>query len=163
MNRVLLRLVPIVALVAACGGERPAPEPPATETPAPVPAAAAPDSTPLLVIMQGLARDVGDVNAALWREDWTVVAGSARKVADHPGIPPGDLERIRGVLGAEMEGFAGFDGQVHDAALAMAERAGAADPDGFLAAYGRMQDGCVRCHAAYRERLRPALRGEPAS
>lgn len=165
---------PLVAvLVAACqggsapdregspGGAGPAAEvPPAAADAHADHGAAAPGAPvlPLKEIMRGLDADLAGALGALWVEDAAGVAAAARRVADHPRVPPEEMARIQAALGEEFASFVGFDQAVHGAAVALAERAeGVAPPAELLAGVARIQEGCVGCHTAFRPRVSAAL------
>lgn len=50
--------------------------------------------------------------------------------------------------------FNAFDVQVHDQAMALAEAAEAVDRDRMLQHYSSMMEGCLACHARFRETIR---------
>ena len=157
-----LALLLLVALPAACTSE-PAPEGGTSDdagtaaAPATTGAADADPSAaqhpPLVVIMQGLQEDMDRVAHGLWSENWGLVRQAATDIAEHPTVSPEERARISEVLGEQMPAFAAMDRDVHDASVALAEHAGRGDVDNVLESLETLQNGCVACHLAFRDRL----------
>lgn len=163
---------PVLAVLAsACEGGR-APEGQQADATGAAPAAAdahadhgapAPGAAvlPLKETMRGLEADMTGVLGALWIDDASGVAAAARRVADHPRVPPEEMALIQGTLGEAFAAFVGFDQAVHGAAVSLSERAAAGAPAAeLLAEVTRIQEGCVGCHTAFRPRVSAALAGE---
>jgi hypothetical protein len=88
----------------------------------------------------------------------STTAAAARSVADHPTVPPEELERISAVLGSDLARFKAWDLQVHDLALRLSEAAAAGGISPLLEIDAELRSGCVGCHSEFRERLRRAIR-----
>jgi hypothetical protein len=167
MNKTYLAAAGIglaAALVSLSVWMAPAGEPAHMETPAsPQHADAhhAPsgEPRPLELLMVELGQDMQRLNEGIWRDDYVMIERGARAVADHPPIPPEQVALIRAALGPQFESFRQFDVLVHERAAEIAEAASSARMDRVLALYGQVQEGCVGCHAAYRDRTRAALYG----
>jgi cytochrome c556 len=108
----------------------------------------------LLVIMQRLGGNMTALTHALMTDDHRTVRVQAAAIAQHAPIATHDLERIRTALGPEMTRFEAVDESVHVASVQLHDAADAGNTDAVLTSLGRVQRGCVSCHAQFRERLR---------
>ena len=107
------------------------------------PALAADDSNALKTIMQGLRDNLVEVTDGLLSGNRDQLAAGADSIADHPHIPPADVQLIAAGLGPEMAAFKQFDMLVHESALKIAAAARAGDNEAAIAAYRKMTDGCL--------------------
>jgi len=105
----------------------------------------------LQAIMQKLGQDMQAVTAAISTEDWATVARLAPGIARHAEPPPEEKALIIGWLGQDAGRFRGFDHQAHEAADAMAEAATQGDGMAVIAAFAKVQEGCLGCHQAFRK------------
>lgn len=112
---------------------------------------------PLRPLMIGLAQDMDRVATGLWHEDYDLIEEGARSIANHPQISAEQIAKIKEVLGDQFQGFVAFDKSVHKTATELVDVARARNWSGVLDAHARLQQGCVGCHEAYREQLRPVL------
>jgi hypothetical protein len=121
-------------------------------------AEAPPDQLPLPEIMRELERDMAAVAAALWNEQPDGVVAPARRVADHPSVTVEYRTAIQEELGDDFVNFVRWDGQVHDEAARLAERAeeGASIAE-LLELHYDVARRCIGCHTDYRARLQPVL------
>mgnify|MGYP002148530272 CR=1 FL=1 len=101
-------------------------------------------------VMERLGRDMQAVTGAISKEEWTLVAELAPKIAKHAEPPMSEKMRILAWLGADAGKFRGLDGQVHDAATAMGEAAKRSDGQAVIAAFSKTQQSCLACHQSYR-------------
>lgn len=101
--------------------------------------------------MDQLGRDMQAVTGAISREDWTLVTRLAPDIARHPEPPLSEKMRIITWLGTDAGKFRGFDGEVHDAAIAMGEAATRGDGQAVIAAFAKLQQGCLACHQTFRK------------
>ena len=122
-----------------------------------LPSIAVPDETTLKAIMVELRRNFVDISDGFLLDDFGKVAEAALAIAEHPRIPPQQVERVADELGAEMPVFKNFDVQVHELSLEVYNAATERDRDAAVSAYQRMVAACFGCHAAYRERVADAL------
>ena len=102
-------------------------------------------------VMEKLERDMQAVIGAISKEDWTMVAQPAPKIARRAKPPLPEKMRILGWLAADAGKFLGFDGQLHDAAVAMGEAATRGDRQEVIAALGKVQQRCLGYHQSFRE------------
>ena len=119
------------------------------------------NSTDLRTIMQGLRDDTVAIFDALMVEDFEKVVAAADRIANHPRIPPDQVKRVAAELGEEMSAFKHMDHQVHDLSLSISAAAQDNDRISAFADYKKMLDGCMACHASYRDRVATAL-SQPA-
>ena len=122
-----------------------------------LPSIAVPDETTLKAIMVELRRNFVDISDGFLLDDFNQVAEAALAIAEHPRIPPQQVERVADELGAEMPVFKNFDVQVHELSLELYNAATDRDRAAAVSAYQRMVAACFGCHAAYRERVADAL------
>jgi cytochrome c556 len=115
------------------------------------------DTKRLRLLMVGLAQDMSRISTGLWHEDADLVQEGASSIANHPRIPPDQIAKIKKALGEEFKNFVRYDKDVHDTATELVRAAEARDWSGILTKQTELRDGCVGCHTAYRERLRPVL------
>lgn len=108
----------------------------------------------LLPIMQKLGSDMLSITHALMTDDDVRVAASAAAIADHVPIASSELERIQNVLGDEMAEFERLDEEVHMASMRLHEAAEDGRTEEVLRLLNEVQQGCISCHAQFRERLR---------
>ena len=102
-------------------------------------------------VMEKLGRDMQAVTGAISKEEWTLVAELAPKIAKHAEPPLGEKMRILGWLGSDAGKFRGFDGQVHDAASSMGDAAKRGDGQAVIAAFSKTQQSCLACHQSFRQ------------
>jgi len=122
-----------------------------------LPVTAVTGETTLKEIMQELRRNFLEVSDGFLLDDFDRVAEGARAIAEHPRIPPEQIERVANELGPEMPVFRNFDVQVHELSLEIYKAAKDADRAAAIGAYQGMVAACFDCHAAYRERVAAAL------
>lgn len=115
------------------------------------------DTKRLRLLMVGLAQDMSRINTGLWHEDYELIREGAASIANHPKIPPGQIAKIKNALGQEFQNFVRFDKSVHGTAMELVSAAEARDWSTVLTKQTELRDGCVGCHTAYRDRLRPVL------
>lgn len=113
--------------------------------------------TDLKEIMQGLRDDSVAILDALLVDDFDAVAVAANGIANHARIPGAQVQLVARELGPEMPAFKQFDHQVHDLSLSIMAAAKEQDRARAIADYQHMLDGCMACHAAYKERVSKVL------
>ena len=111
--------------------------------------------------MQELRQNFLDVSDGFLLDDFAKVAEGALAIAEHPRIPPEQVQLIADELGAEMPVFKNFDVQVHELSLEMYKAAKERDRDTAVAAYQSMVRACFDCHSVYRERVAAILSDTP--
>jgi len=111
----------------------------------------------LRLLMVGLAQDMDRINTGLWHEDYDMIYQGASAIAAHPKIPPEQVQKIKTALENEFQAFVRYDKTVHRTAVELAEAAKNSNLSRALDAHTRLRNGCIGCHTAYRDRLRPVL------
>ncbi len=101
-------------------------------------------------VMKELGRNMQIVTDGISREDWPLVEHTAHLIGEHPEAPLDEKIRIMAYLGSNMSKFKSLDGQTHHAAHEMAEAAEAKNGQGVIAAFGKLQTGCLACHQSFR-------------
>lgn len=119
------------------------------------------DEPSLKEIMQDLRDNLVEITDGLLVDDFDRVAQGATGVAQHEPIAAPQAKQIAGALGPEMPAFKQFDEQVHGLSLAIASAASDQDRDAVIVSYRRMVDGCLACHAAFKERVAAVLTKAP--
>ncbi|MBT8090500.1 MAG: hypothetical protein KJO01_09865 [Gammaproteobacteria bacterium] len=113
--------------------------------------------TDLKKIMQDLRNNTVSMLDALLIDDFAAVAVAANGIAHHPSIPAAQVQLVAKELGPEMLAFKQFDQQVHDLSLSIMAAAKEQDRARAIADYQHMLNGCLACHAAYKERVSKVL------
>ena len=108
-------------------------------------------------IMQGLRDDYVRIADGLLTGDLDLVANGASGIADHPKIPPEQVQLVAAELGEEMPAFKQMDTRVHDLSVEIRDAAEAPDRDRALRKFRKMTEACIACHDTYKERVARAL------
>ena len=122
-----------------------------------LPGTAVTSDTTLKTIMQEMRLNFLDISDGFLLDDFEQIADGALAIAEHPRIPPEQVQRVAGELGAEMPVFKNFDVQVHELSLEIYKAAKDRDRAAAVTAYQGMVAACFACHAAYRERVAAVL------
>lgn len=115
------------------------------------------EATTLKEIMRGLNSNVAEISTGLFTDDFELIARGATGIAEHPRIPPAQVQLVVGELGEEMAAFKQFDTRVHDLSLEIRDAAGSHDRNAVISGYRQLMDGCLACHGAFKERVATAL------
>ena len=116
------------------------------------------ETTALQEIMQGLRDNVVEISDGLLTDDYALVARGAMAIAEHPQIPPEQVQLVAQELGSEMPVFKQFDVRVHDLSLEISAAAEAGDRATAIIGFQQMIEGCFACHAAYKDRVAAVLK-----
>ena len=122
-----------------------------------LPGTAVTSDTTLKTIMQEMRLNFLDISDGFLLDDFEKIADGALAIAEHPRIPPEQVQRVADELGAEMPVFKNFDVQVHELSLEIYKAAKERDRAAAVTAYQGMVAACFACHAAYRERVAAVL------
>ncbi len=114
-------------------------------------------------IMQGLRNNLVDISDGLLTDDFEQVALGASAIAEHPRIPPAQVQLVAAELGPEMAAFKELDNLVHDLSLEINAAARTLDREAAIFGYQRMIEGCLACHRTYKERVAAVLKQPPGS
>jgi hypothetical protein len=116
------------------------------------------EPTALQQIMQDLSDNLIEISDGLLNHDLELTAKGAKAIAEHPQIPPEQVQMVAKELGPEMPVFKQFDGRVHNLAVEIGAAASAGDREAAVAGFHRLVDGCLACHDAYKDRVAAALK-----
>ena len=116
------------------------------------------DTTSLKEIMQGLRNNLVEISDGLLVDDFDQIARGAIAIAEHPRIPPAQVQLVAQELGEEMPAFKRIDTLVHDLALEIDVAAEARDRNAAISGYAQLIEGCFACHATYKERVAAVLK-----
>lgn len=111
-------------------------------------------------VMQQLGRNMQDITGAISKENWALIAQLAPKIAHHPEPPLMEKMRILTWLGTDAGKFRALDRQVHQAATALGDSAKEGDGHAVIAAFSRVQQGCLACHQSFRKSFRKHFYGQ---
>lgn len=115
-----------------------------------------PETMPLVPMMRLLLADMQMVDEGIYTEDYEMIAGNAENIADHPTMTEEDKKLVKTTLGEEMKQFVAFDMTVHHHADSMRMAAEQEKMEELLRHYEIVQQGCVACHANFREPITKA-------
>ena len=118
------------------------------------------EPTALQQIMQDLSDNLIEISDGLLNHDLELTAKGARAIAEHPQIPPEQVQLVAKELGPEMPVFKQFDVRVHNLAVEIGAAAAAGDREAAVAGFHRLVDGCLACHDAYQDRVAAVLRND---
>jgi cytochrome c556 len=106
-------------------------------------------------VMQELGRDLHRISDAILQEDYPAIAAAAEAIAEHPHPSAAERRRVGAQLGPDMPRFQQAGEAVHQTAHELHEAAQRRDMEAVLRRYQPLMEGCVACHAQFRERARP--------
>ena len=115
------------------------------------------DATTLKEIMQGLRNNLVEISDGLLVDDFEQISRGAIAIAEHPRIPPAQVQLVAGELGEEMPAFKRIDTLVHDLALEIDVAAKARNRNAAISGYAQLIEGCFACHATYKDRVAGVL------
>ena len=107
--------------------------------------------------MQDVRDSVVEITDGLLTDDFDRVVQGAIGIAQHAPISATQAKLISTELGPEMGRFKQFDEQVHALSVAIAAAAEKQDRDAVIVDYQTMMNGCLACHAAFKERVAQTL------
>jgi cytochrome c556 len=108
-------------------------------------------STALRTVMKSLGREVQTAADAISREDWTLAAETARKIAQHAEPPESERKLRVDWLGSDSGLFEALDEKTHEAARAMRTAAESGDGREVIETFARLQNSCLACHQRFRK------------
>lgn len=112
-------------------------------------------------IMQGLREDLVAITDGLLLDDFDRIAQGATGIAGHAPISTPEAKRIAAALGPDMPAFKQFDAEVHTLSVAIASAAREVNREAVIVDYQRMVNGCLVCHAAFKNRVAEVLSQAP--
>jgi hypothetical protein len=114
--------------------------------------------TALLTTATALLDNLVEITDGLLTDDLELVERGATGIANHPRIPPEQVQLVARELGEEMPAFKQFDMRVHDLAVEIGAAARAGDKTAAIGRYQSLVNGCFGCHVAYKDRVANVLR-----
>lgn len=115
-----------------------------------------PETKPLVPMMQQLLTDIQQVDRGIYTENFDLIEEGAENISDHPTMTAEDKKLVKETLGEEMKQFVEFDMIVHHHADSMRMAAVQENMEQVLRHYNIVQQGCVNCHANYRNDIMEA-------
>jgi cytochrome c556 len=109
-----------------------------------------PKAMALRAVMKSLGRDMQTTTDAISKEDWALVAESARKIAHHAEPPLSERKLIVDWLGSNSELFEDLDEHTHEAARAMRKAAESGDGQEVIETFAKLENSCLACHQRFR-------------
>ena len=100
--------------------------------------------------MASHARDMSDLVSAIMILDYDRITGRGEAIAADVNLSRPVSHDATELNSALPERFFARQDELRTGARALATAAQARDPDRVAAAYGRLSEGCVRCHSDYR-------------
>jgi cytochrome c556 len=104
--------------------------------------------------MASHARDMGDLVSAIMLLDYDRIAAGGDAIASDVNLSRPLSHDATELNSALPERFFTRQDELRAGARALAAAARARDPNRVAAEYGRLSEGCVRCHADYRPAAR---------
>ena len=109
-------------------------------------------------VMQDLLKETQQLTAAMLNEDFTLVAASAKNIADHPKPSMATRKKIMKAMGPKMAKFKANDDVVHSAAVNIVTSAQQKNISGVSEHYKKMIDGCLSCHSMFKSEVSAILK-----
>ncbi len=115
----------------------------------------APKGPTLRQVMQDLGGNSQRIAVAINKMNWALIPDTASEIAHHPELPESEVQRIKGLLGADYDKFVALDEATHKAATTLAETAKKGDGNAIIDDYAKLQHACFACHQAYWKKIHP--------
>lgn len=119
----------------------------------------APDRRPLRWLMTDLAQAMNEINDGLWREDMEMVRRGADAIVRHPEVLRVEVDSLEAALGPNYAAFQRYDSTMRARAEAIRQAAERGQTGSIVESYGALQETCVTCHTAFRDRVQEVLYG----
>lgn len=117
------------------------------------------NSPDLQTIMRLIMADVNMINEGIFTQNFHLIEQGAAAINQHPPLSEETRKFIQKTLGDKMPAFGEYDKLVHNHADSIKKAAIQHDLNKVLEQYRIVQQGCVSCHASFRETIiqaRPA-------
>ncbi len=109
-------------------------------------------------VMQGLLTDTKNITEGIVLEDFTLIEKAAKNIVDHPKPDLAIRMKLVKAMGSEMGKFKAKDTVVHNSAVALVKAAQAKKIDAVTQEYQTLINGCLGCHASYKEKIANILK-----
>lgn len=98
---------------------------------------------------------------AISREDWTLVATTAPRLAERPKPSMAERVRLLAFLGTSAGEFRSYDKESRHAARALELAAMHGDGKASIAAFATLEASCLRCHRDFQKSFVEEFKDEP--
>ncbi len=109
-------------------------------------------------VMQDLLTDTQQITKGIILEDFQLIEQAANKIANHPKPDLAIRMKVVKTLGNEMGKFKAKDTVVHNSAVNILSAAKANDMNTITKEYQQLVNGCLACHAGFKEKVAKALK-----
>ncbi len=110
-------------------------------------------SLDLPTIMRLIYADIQIINEGIYTENFQLIEQGAAAINEHPPLSDETRSLVKKTLGERMQAFGQYDKLVHDTADSLKEAATEHNMERVLENYQIIQQGCVSCHASFRNEI----------
>jgi len=111
------------------------------------------ESLDLPTIMRLIYADIQIINEGIYTENFQLIEQGAAAINEHPPLSNETRSLVKKTLGDRMQAFGQYDNLVHDTADSLKEAATEHNMERVLENYQIIQQGCVSCHASFRNEI----------
>jgi len=111
------------------------------------------ESLDLPTIMRLIYADIQIINEGIYTENFQLIEQGAAAINEHPPLSNETRSLVKKTLGDRMQAFGQYDKLVHDTADSLKEAATEHNMERVLENYQIIQQGCVSCHASFRNEI----------
>lgn len=116
------------------------------------------ESLDLQTIMRLIYADIQIINEGIYTENFKLIEQGAAAINEHPPLSDETRALVKETLGERMPAFGRYDKLVHDTADSLKAAATERNMESVLEKYQIIQQGCVSCHASFRDEIIKARR-----
>jgi hypothetical protein len=111
------------------------------------------ESLDLQTIMRFIYADIQIINEGIYTENFKLIEQGAAAINEHPPLSDETKSLVKKTLGERMQAFGQYDKLVHDTADSLKVAATERNMESVLEKYQIIQQGCVSCHASFRNEI----------
>lgn len=111
------------------------------------------ESLDLQTIMRLIYTDMQIINEGIYTENFNLIEQGAAAINEHPPLSDETRALVKKTLGERMPAFGQYDKLVHDTADSLKVAAAERNMKSVLDKYQIIQQGCVSCHASFRNEI----------
>ncbi|WP_103665253.1 cytochrome c [Gracilimonas amylolytica] len=111
------------------------------------------ESLDLQTIMRLIYADMQIINEGIYTENFKLIEQGAAAINEHPPLSDETRALVKKTLGERMPAFGQYDKLVHDTADSLKVAAAERNMESVLDKYQIIQQGCVSCHASFRNEI----------
>ncbi len=111
------------------------------------------ESLDLQTIMRLIYTDMQIINEGIYTENFNLIEQGAAAINEHPPLSDETRALVKKTLGERMPAFGQYDKLVHDTADSLKVAAAERNMESVLDKYQIIQQGCVSCHASFRNEI----------